>query len=169
MYLIFDTETTGLPKRWKAPLTDTENWPRCVQIAWQIHDIKGTIIAHEDYLIQPKDFTIPFDSEKVHGISTALAKDKGIPLKQVLDNFQKAINQVEFLVGHNISFDRNIMGAEYLREGLKDALEGKAVIDTCTEETAFLCKLAGGRGGKFKLPTLSELYYNLFKQTISII
>ncbi|MFL2604039.1 MAG: DNA polymerase III subunit alpha [Flavobacteriaceae bacterium] len=165
MYLIFDTETTGLPKRWKAPLTDTENWPRCVQIAWQIHDIKGAIVAHEDFLIQPNGFTIPFDSEKVHGISTALAKDKGIPLKQVLDNFQKAINQVEFLVGHNISFDRNIMGAEYLREGLKDALEGKAVIDTCTEETALLCKLAGGRGGKFKLPTLSELYYHLFKQT----
>ena len=165
MYLIFDTETTGLPKRWNAPLTDSENWPRCVQIAWQVHDIKGTIVAHEDYLIQPNGFTIPFDSEKVHGISTALAKDKGIPLKQVLNNFQKAINQVEFLVGHNISFDRNIMGAEYLREGLKDALEGKAVIDTCTEETALLCKLAGGRGGKFKLPTLSELYYHLFKET----
>ena len=141
MYLIFDTETTGLPKRWNAPLTDTENWPRCVQIAWQIHDIKGTIVAHEDYLIQPNGFTIPFDSEKIHGISTALAKEKGISLKQVLDNFQKAINQVEFLVGHNISFDRNIMGAEYLRGGLKDALEGKAVIDTCTEETAFLLSL----------------------------
>ena len=165
MYLIFDTETTGLPKRWNAPLTESENWPRCVQIAWQVHNIKGSIISHEDYLIQPNGFTIPFDSEKVHGISTALAKEKGIPLKQVLDNFQKAINQVEFLVGHNISFDRNIMGAEYLRGGLKDALEGKAVIDTCTEETAFLCKLAGGRGGKFKLPTLSELYYHLFKET----
>ena len=78
MYLIFDTETTGLPKRWSAPITDTENWPRCVQIAWQIHDIKGNIVDHKDYLIQPNSFTIPFDSEKVHGISTALAKNKGI-------------------------------------------------------------------------------------------
>ena len=68
------------------------------------------------------------------------------------------------MVGNNISFDRNIMGAEYLRVGLKDALEGKAIIDTCTEETALLCKLSGGRGGKFKLPTLSELYYHLFKK-----
>ena len=33
-YLFFDTETTGLPKNWKAPVTDTENWPRIVQIAW---------------------------------------------------------------------------------------------------------------------------------------
>ena len=27
MYLIFDTETTGLPKNFKAPITDTDNWP----------------------------------------------------------------------------------------------------------------------------------------------
>ena len=38
MFLIFDTETTGLPKRWNAPLTDSDNWPRCIQIAWQLHD-----------------------------------------------------------------------------------------------------------------------------------
>ena len=41
MYLIFDTETTGLPKRFDAPITDTDNWPRCIQIAWQLHDADG--------------------------------------------------------------------------------------------------------------------------------
>ena len=71
MYLIFDTETTGLPKNWKAPITDTDNWPRCIQIAWQIHDSNGAIVSHKDYLIKPDNFTIPFDSEKIHGISTA--------------------------------------------------------------------------------------------------
>jgi len=38
MFLIFDTETTGLPKNFNAPITDVDNWPRCVQIAWQLHD-----------------------------------------------------------------------------------------------------------------------------------
>ena len=164
MYLIFDTETTGLPKRWKAPLTDSENWPRCIQIAWQIHDIKGALIRHEDYLILPDGFTIPFDSEKIHGISTALAENQGTPLAEVLNKFHTALNEVEFVVGHNVSFDRNIMGAEYLRSGLEDVFEHKAVIDTCTEETARLCQISGGRGGKFKLPTLSELYYFLFQE-----
>ena len=28
MYLFFDTETTGLPKNWKTPLNDLNNWPR---------------------------------------------------------------------------------------------------------------------------------------------
>ena len=39
MYLIFDTETTGLPKNYNAPITDTDNWPRLVQLAWQLHDL----------------------------------------------------------------------------------------------------------------------------------
>ena len=164
MYLIFDTETTGLPKRWDAPLTDSENWPRCIQIAWQIHDAKGEVVSHEDYLIQPDGFTIPFDSEQVHGISTALAEDQGIPQEEVLEKFRTALDQVEYVVGHNVSFDRNIMGAEYLRSGREDVLEGKAIVDTCTEETATLCQLPGGRGGKFKLPTLSELYHFLFQE-----
>ena len=114
MYLIFDTETTGLPKRWDAPLSDSENWPRCIQIAWQIHDAQGELVAHEDYLIKPDGFTIPFDSEQVHGISTALAADQGVPLEDVLAKFNAALATVQFVVGHNVSFDRNIMGAEFL-------------------------------------------------------
>ena len=165
MYLIFDTETTGLPKKWNAPLTDSENWPRCIQIAWQIHDAAGTVISHEDYLIQPDGYTIPFDSEQIHGISTALAEAQGVPLDEVLEKFHKALDEVDYVVGHNVSFDRNIMGAEYLRSGLEDVLENKAVVDTCTEETAQLCQLSGGRGGKFKLPTLSELYRFLFQES----
>ena len=164
MYLIFDTETTGLPKRWDAPLTDSENWSRCIQIAWQIHDSKGGLVAHQDYLIQPEDFTIPFDSEQIHGISTALAMAEGVSLATVLADFQKALDGVHYIVGHNVSFDRNIMGAEFLRAGLSDPLEEKPVIDTCTE-TAQLCQLPGGRGGKFKLPTLGELYHFLFQQS----
>ena len=165
MYLIFDTETTGLPKRWDAPLSDSENWPRCIQIAWQIHDAKGNLIAHKDYLIQPDDFTIPFDSEQIHGISTALATSEGVPLATVLSEFEEALKEVSFVVGHNVSFDRNIMGAEFIRAGLADPLDEKAVIDTCTEETAQLCQLPGGRGGKFKLPTLGELYHFLFQDS----
>ena len=73
MYLIFDTETTGLPKRWDAPITDTNNWPRCIQIAWQLHDDMGKLIEHQDYLVKPEGFNIPYDAERIHGISTEIA------------------------------------------------------------------------------------------------
>ena len=163
MYLIFDTETTGLPKRWDAPLTDLDNWPRCIQIAWQLHDASGTCIDHQNYLIKPKGFTIPFESEQVHGISTALSEAEGTSLETVLEKFVVALKRTKHLVGHNINFDRNIMGAEFIRINGNDPLESFSLIDTCTEETAALCQLPGGRGGKFKLPTLGELYYHLFE------
>ena len=59
MYLVFDTETTGLPLNFKAPLTDFNNWPRMVQIAWQIHDIRGELIEVKNYIINLTDLQIP--------------------------------------------------------------------------------------------------------------
>jgi DNA polymerase-3 subunit alpha len=56
MYLIFD-KTTGLPKRWDAPITDTDNWPRCIQIAWQLHDDMGKLIEHR-IILKPDGFNI---------------------------------------------------------------------------------------------------------------
>ena len=70
------------------PLSDSENWPRCIQIAWQIHDAQGELVAHEDHLIQPDGFTIPFDSEQIHGISTALAADQGVPFGRRFSQIQ---------------------------------------------------------------------------------
>ena len=162
MYLIFDTETTGLPKRWDAPISDTDNWPRCIQIAWQLHDAMGNCIEHQDYLVQPEGFNIPYDAEKVHGISTELAQQDGITLKEVLEKFNIALSKTKFVVGQNVGFDVNIMGAEFYRLGVENDLQNLPVLDTCTETTAELCKIPGGRGGKFKLPTLTELHEHLF-------
>ncbi|MEL6918037.1 MAG: DNA polymerase III subunit alpha, partial [Bacteroidota bacterium] len=164
MYLIFDTETTGLPKRWDAPITDLDNWPRCIQIAWQVHDAMGNLVEHQDYLVRPEGFNIPYDAEKIHGISTALAEEEGVPLLEVLEKFNTSLSKAKFIVGQNVGFDVNIMGAEFLRGQMANPLLDLPVLDTCTEETALLCQIPGGRGGKFKLPTLTELHEYLFKE-----
>ncbi|UJH68637.1 DNA polymerase III subunit alpha [Allomuricauda sp. SCSIO 65647] len=162
MYLIFDTETTGLPKRWDAPITDTDNWPRCVQIAWQLHDDMGRLVEQQDFLIQPDGFNIPYESEQVHGISTALAEQEGVPLKEMLEKFNEALAKAKFVVGQNVDFDINIMGCEFHRMDIQNSLQELPVLDTCTEHTAELCQLPGGRGGKYKLPNLTELHEYLF-------
>ena len=162
MYLIFDTETTGLPKRWNAPITDTDNWPRCIQIAWQLHDDMGNLVDHQDYLVRPDGFNIPYDAEQIHGISTALAEKDGITLSEVLGKFNSAMARTKFIVGQNVGFDLNIMGAEFHRMGVENPLQELPILDTCTEYTAQLCQIPGGRGGKFKLPTLTELHQHLF-------
>ncbi len=163
MYLLFDTETTGLPKRWDAPVTDTDNWPRVVQIAWQLHDEWGNLLEHSDAIIKPDGYTIPYESEQVHGISTALAEAEGIPLGEALEAFKRALSKANFVAGHNVGFDNNVVGAEFYRLNILHSLLSLPVLDTCTEATALLCQLPGGKGGKFKLPTVTELYRHLFK------
>lgn len=162
MYLIFDTETTGLPRSWAAPITDTDNWPRCIQIAWQLHDAMGNLIEHQDYLVKPDGFNIPYDAERIHGISTELAEEQGVSLSEVLEKFNIALSKAKFVVGQNVGFDVNIMGCEFYRMGVASEMAKMPVLDTCTEVTAELLKLPGGRGGKFKLPTLTELHEYLF-------
>ena len=166
MYLVFDTETTGLPLNYKAPLTDFNNWPRMVQLAWQIHDVKGDLIEVKNYIVKPDGFTIPYNSEKIHGISTELANKKGIPLDEVLTLFTNALKNASYIIGHNISFDNNIVGCEFLRSNMPNILTEKNSVDTKEEATEF-CQLPGGRGGKYKWPNLSELYVKLFNESFA--
>lgn len=165
MYLIFDTETTGLPKDFNAPYTDLDNWPRLVQIAWQLHDYHGKLISAENMIIKPEGFTIPFNAEKIHGISTEIALEEGLPLTDVLARFAEDIAKSELIIGHNIGFDVNIMGAEYVRGAVESQLHETETYDTKSEEAAQFVGIPGGRGGKFKWPTLTELHTKLFNES----
>lgn len=162
MYLIFDTETTGLPKNKQAPLNDFDNWPRVVQVAWQLHDNKGKLLSNENIIVKPVGFTIPFNAEKVHGISTQRALDEGKPLEEILDRFTEDLNRAELIIGHNIiDFDVKVVGSEYLRIGKENVIATKEALDTQLATTEY-CAIPGGRGGQFKWPSLLELHNKLF-------
>lgn len=162
MYLIFDTETTGIPRNKTAPLSDLDNWPRLVQIAWQLHDEKGALLSHQNFIVKPEGFDIPYKAEQVHGISTKRALEEGHALKEVFDRFQDDLTRTSVLVGHNIEFDINIIGAEFLRQQRDtDYFLKLAKVDTGISSTEF-CQLTGGIGGKLKMPRLVELHEKLF-------
>ena len=132
MFLIFDTETTGLPKRWDAPISDLNNWPRVVQLAWQLHDEDGSLVSNKTYVIKPVDFDIPFESEKVHGISTLLATQIGEKIQTVFSEFLKDLSYASYIVGHNLKFDINVVSSELYRLDIENQLLNKKVLDTCT-------------------------------------
>lgn len=166
MYLIFDTETTGIPHNKTAPITDLENWPRLVQLAWQLHDSHGKLLSQHSYIIQPDGFDIPFNAEQIHGISTKRAQEEGIELSKVMATFIKDLDKTQLLVGHNIEFDINIIGAEYIRQSLKpDFFLGLERLDTGIASTEY-CQLKGGIGGRLKMPRLNELHQKLFGKDI---
>jgi DNA polymerase-3 subunit alpha len=162
MYLIFDTETTGIPHNKTAPLSDLDNWPRVVQLAWQLHDQKGKLISQHNYIIKPEGFDIPYKAEQIHGISTKRALAEGHELKTVLELFNTDLARTSLLVGHNIEFDINILGAEFIRQQLDtEAILKLDKVDTGIVSTEF-CKMSGGIGGRLKMPRLVELHEKLF-------
>jgi len=160
MYLFFDTETTGLPKNYQAPLDDFLNWPRLVQIAWSLYDAQGNHWESYNYIIKPNGFVIPVEATAIHRISHAQAVKEGKELRLALEHFIKDVKSASFIVGHNIDFDEKIVGSELLRENLENPFNEANRICTMRSSTQ-VTKIANGRGG-YKWPNLTELYRHLF-------
>ena len=91
MYFFFDTETTGLPLNWNAPVSDLNNWPRMIQVGYIIYDLEGNHIETKEYIIRPENFEIPEESSNIHGITTDKALAEGIELSIVLNELHQKI------------------------------------------------------------------------------
>lgn len=164
MYIVFDTETTGLPINYNAPLSDLDNWPRMVQIAWQIYDRMGSMIEEKMFIVRPEGYTIPKQASDVHGITTERALAEGHDLEEVLNQFRAGMLKADFLVAHNISFDEKIVGAEFIRKKISALPKKLERVDTMTSSIEF-CKLPNKKNpSKYKFPNLTELHNILFKE-----
>jgi DNA polymerase III epsilon subunit-like protein len=159
MILFFDTETTGLPKRRNAPLTDLDNWPRLVEIGWVVLDNDLTEVCASEFIIKPNGFTVPVEASNVHGITQARAMSEGVDLGPVLDEFYDAVSRSSSIIAHNMDFDEKVIGSEFLRAKKDNLLQHKAKLCTMKSSTDY-CALPGRYGNKW--PTLGELHRKLF-------
>lgn len=165
--IFFDTETAGLPQNYKAPPSAGPNWPRMVQLAWEVHDADGVLILKRDAIIKPVGFTIPAEAAAIHGITQERALAEGRPLAEVLGEFLTDAAQVKAAAGHNvIGFDKSVVLSEMMRASMATAWPGPAVewLDTMTAGTN-VCKIPGRYG--FKWPKLDELYRHLFAESFA--
>jgi len=155
--LIFDTETTGLPKSREQAIKGPNNWPHLVSIAWVVinTDDNYSTISSESHIVKP-EWEIPLDSTAIHGISQARALTEGIPLSTIINKFLAVEHDI--MVAHNIDFDYNV---------LVNAIMWDLKLGTIPDFKRRFCTMkpmqdvmkipyANGRG--FKPPKLSELY-----------
>jgi DNA polymerase-3 subunit epsilon len=164
MYLFFDTETTGLPKKWQIPPErDPDNWPRIVQIAWAVYDESGTEQFCRDFIIRPDGFEIPAEAARVHGISTARALDEGRPILPVLADFARDTGQTSQLVAHNADFDIPVITAECIRYGIAANLRDISTVCTMkSKDVVDHCRIPNPWRSGYKWPKLEELHHVLF-------
>ncbi len=159
--LFFDVETTGLPKNYKKPYTDLANWPHIVQLSWIVASLDGTVIKEVDRIIKV-DFPIPEQASRVHGITNEISLQKGVPLKDVLEEFLSDLPEAVKLIGHNLSFDFTILQSELLRCNLNPEIQ-KNQFCTMKSSTDY-CRLPGPYG--FKWPKLEEVYQICFNEVL---
>ena len=184
--LVFDTETTGLPET-KIINPDTLNlWPHIVQFSFVIYDTDlNDIVESCDSIVKVSEgIIIPEESTKFHGITNKIARRKGIAIETILDEFFLCLRNADVLVGHNVSFDINMVKIEMLRLIYSNATELDKIsykhdlhyltnftniCCTCSiKESIELCNITAldRRGNPYlKYPKLIELHEKLFEST----
>lgn len=170
--LIFDCETNGKPANYKAHPSDVDNWPRIIQIAWQIADSENVLDEYKA-LVLPDNWSIPKEEFwMLHNFSTQQNEVAGIKMPSILDLliYQIKAREVSVIVSHNIAFDFPILAAEMIRYGKK---ADRQLDKVCTMEAGVdVCKIPFGKDHRpwknaargYKWPRLSELYQKLFNK-----
>ena len=157
---IWDTETTGFPvKEWKL-----EQQPYIIQFAAIVFDFSEDAsiaeIERHNMLIKPR-VSIPFGASQVHGIYDKDVVD--VPyIEEYIDIIMKVLNGADIVVGHNISYDEEILWYELARIGRVWEYTPSQSICTMRSSTEY-CKMPG-RGFAWKPPKLSELRRFLFDE-----
>lgn len=172
--LVFDCETTGLPRSRDSKLTDTNDWPYIVQLSWIVYDLsKNKVEKVVDNIIKlPPGLGICKESTTIHGISTKKMLSEGMDIVPILDDFIKDVRRCDIIVAHNIEFDKNVITVEQIRNSVvdKDMFGNSDKEEYCTMLNGvdvcgltYLNKYTGKQMKKF--PKLIELHKHLFTTT----
>ena len=165
--LFFDTETTGLPrdKRLNA-LLGRANWPDLVSISWIVCE-GGKPVKKETHIVRPQGWNISAEVAKIHGITDEIAHERGEPLREVLHKFTTDLRTCNYIVAHNMEFDRNVLHAAYKWRLNADPREfWPYEAEVCTmvlsrDELKLPAKYPKPND-PYKLPRLDELYEATF-------
>lgn len=159
MILVFDTETTGLP-RFDLPADDPRQ-PRACALAAILADADGNEVEIIDHVIKPDGWEVPDEVARIHGLTTAICMERGVPVREVLDDFMRLHDLAVEIASYGIGFDLKILRGELRRAGLPDSYGAKPACDII-RAAAELCRIAptnkmmaAGRKSN-KLPKLSE-------------
>lgn len=145
-------------------MTDVENWPRVIQLAWAFYDADFKLVQKQVDLIKPDGWTIPKEKFWIdNGFDQAISEAEGIPISTCLTTFRDKLEDTKYLVAHNMSYDHNVVGAEFIRLGLRSKNKPTKI---CTKDEATdYCQIPG-KFGSYKWPKLEELHQKLFDQGI---
>jgi len=130
-YLVFDTETTGLPKTSEISYTKLDLWPHPIQLSYAIYnkDCDEVVKVRDHFLKLPDPMKINEESIKIHGITDEILQRKGVNFEEIVEELAEDFQGADCLIAHNINFDMNILKTALMRYLLriKDSSENMVV------------------------------------------
>jgi DNA polymerase III epsilon subunit-like protein len=156
--MFIDIETTDKPPTAAPVASGDETWPCILQTALLLTNAAGEVEQFVHKLCEPPANTFVHPAAaKLHGIDIKQARVFGMPEKTVLRDFHDFSNKVEFVIGHNILFEKNvILNRAKLLKIPRDRLLREKLRWRCTmQESAQAVNLRRDDGTR-KWPTLDE-------------
>lgn len=176
MICVIDFETSGLPPKCRVNNNTYSTFPRAVQVCCLMYDEEADKeISRISVLLKIADFTIPEDSIRIHKITNEMAQQDGVPFEDIYERILEHLSSATKVVGHNISFDLNIMRTELYHLfhddvhmlnktiGLIDSLNSFCTLHKSTKYCGIEAVSKAGRP-YIKFPTLLELHKKLFDE-----
>lgn len=161
MYNFMDTETTGFPS--KDLPADHPNQAQICQLGSMVMNDSRRVVAEFNVLIKPNGWSIPSHVSAIHGITTQMCEDYGVPLRDAMLIYDAHIRMSQKVVIHNVQFDNRMICMAYEQLGLPAAGFIKKDKFCTMEATTEICKLPKARGTGYKWPKLTEAYFHFFK------
>jgi DNA polymerase-3 subunit epsilon len=163
-FLVIDCETSSLPD-YKLP-ADHPDQPRLAQLCMLVVDEREVpeddefrteafgVRAETSFLIKPDGWAMDPDATKVNGLTDAMLREYGVPVRDALEGYAAELDRGVVVVAHNARMDTKILRGEFRRAVMPDRFEASPTI--CTMRA--LTKVCGLRqkNGAPKWPSLPE-------------
>jgi len=174
MALFIDTETNGLPDmtnmKWGQypDYTNINKYDtaRIVQLSYIVTDYDYNQNLLEDFVIKREDFNIT--NSEFHSITNEISDKEGVDFDTAIEKFYENLKNIDFIIAHNIAFDISVIKSELHRRKRFDILNeiNKKNLICTMRHTKNILKIVN-KFGKYKYPSMKELYSYCFRKDIS--
>ncbi len=161
--LVIDTETSGLPKTWNRPYTDSENWPYIAQISWLVYQYRSQKeMTRHNFYVAPDGFELTTKSTEIHGLDINFLQEHGTPRATIMQQLKQDLEKYNpLIVSHFLQLDYHMMRLGFHRAGLPNVLTGKVGFCTMLITENFL------RITEQRYLRLDQLYAYLFSEPMN--
>lgn len=153
-WVVFDTETSGLPN-YKAPADDPSQ-PRLAAVTFVLTDANLVPVDVISYYVKPDGWSLAPEMEAINGLTQAVLEEKGVPIREVLQVYTNLIDEGYAMAAYGAQFDLKVMRGELRRAEIDDRFD--KTLNTCVMRKSMGVVVKQAKKGGF--PKLTDCIHH---------